>query len=115
MKYTPELTKKLIEKYQAGVEVPVLAEEFGTNERSVRAKLAAEGVYVKKAYLNKNGEPPIKKEEYVDKIAQLLDVNVEQLESLEKVNKRILKLLEFQLSEAKLLKAKIAEIEAATN
>jgi hypothetical protein len=43
---------------------------------------------------------PIKKEEYIERIAQLLDVSAEILESLEKVNKSVLQLLERKLLEA---------------
>jgi hypothetical protein len=98
MKYTTEITLKLVEDYQAGVPVSSLAEQLGVPERSVIAKLSSMGVYEKKKYLNKQGEPPVKKEEYVERIAKLLDVNVELLESLEKVNKNVLKMLEEALA-----------------
>lgn len=99
MKYTPEITKKLTEDYKQGVPITLLAEQFGTNDRSIRAKLASLGIYSKKKYTNKRGEPPVKKEEYVDRIANLLNVNVELLESLEKVNKNVLILLEVALTD----------------
>jgi hypothetical protein len=54
-------------------------------------------VYKRKEYTNKQGEAPVKKEEYVERIAILLDTNVELLESLEKVNKNVLKMLEAAL------------------
>jgi hypothetical protein len=54
-------------------------------------------VYKKKEYLTKRGEIPIKKEEYIERIAKLLDVNAEILESLEKVNKSVLALIERKL------------------
>jgi len=98
MKYDNEITLKLIADYKAGVPVTDLALQLGVPERSVIAKLSSLGVYKRKEYMNKRGELPIKKEEYVDKIAALLNVNVEMLESLEKVNKNVLKLLEQALS-----------------
>jgi hypothetical protein len=97
MKYDNETTLKLIADYKAGVPVTDLAVQLGVPERSVIAKLSSLGVYKRKEYKNKRGETPVKKEEYVDRIAELLDVNVEMLESLEKVNKNVLKLLELAL------------------
>ena len=67
-------------------------------DRSVIAKLSSLGVYKKKEYLTKRGEVPVKKEEYIDRIALLLDVNAEFLESLEKVNKSVLALIATKLS-----------------
>lgn len=94
MKYDNETTLKLIEDYKAGVPAKELALQLGVPERSVIAKLSSLGVYERKKYTTKRGEVPIKKEEYVERIANLLEVNVELLESLEKVNKNVLKLLE---------------------
>lgn len=97
MKYTPEITKQLLEQFASGVPVCDLASQFGTNERSIRAKLSAEGVYKRKEYVNKLGEIPIAKAEYIEKIAEKLSVPAETLESLEKANKRVLKLIFDQL------------------
>lgn len=99
MKYDNETTKKLTSLYAAGVSVEDLALQFDTTERSIRAKLASLGLYKKKDYTNKQGEIPVKKEEYVERIAKLLEVNVELLESLEKANKNVLKMLEVALSD----------------
>jgi hypothetical protein len=57
-------------------------------------------VYQKKQYLNKRGELPVKKSEHIERIADLLEVNLELLESLEKVNKGVLKLIEDKLAQA---------------
>ena len=97
MKYTKEVTDKLIEDYKAGVPVKDLALELDVPERSIIAKLSSLGVYQKKQYLNKRGELPVKKSEHIERIAELLDVNLELLESLEKVNKGVLKLIEDKL------------------
>lgn len=101
MKYTPEVTAKLVEDYQSGASAEELAAQLDVPTRSVIAKLASLGVYQKKTYVNKRGETPIKKEEYIDRLAVLLNVNIDRLESLEKVNKNVLKLLEDALTTAK--------------
>ncbi len=94
MKYDNETALKLAADYTAGVPVKDLALQLGVPERSVIAKLSSMGVYKRKEYTTKQGEAPVKKEEYVERIARLLGQNVEILESLEKVNKNVLKLLE---------------------
>lgn len=99
MKYTKETTDKLIHDYKAGVSVADLALQLDVPERSIIAKLSSLGVYQKKQYLNKRGELPVKKSEHIERIAELLDVNLELLESLEKVNKGVLKLIEDKLRE----------------
>lgn len=99
MKYTKEVTDKLVEDYKGGIPVHDLALELDVPERSIIAKLSSLGVYQKKQYLNKRGELPIKKSEHIERIAELLDVNLELLESLEKVNKGVLKLIEDKLKE----------------
>lgn len=101
MKYTKEVTDKLIADYEADIPVAELAKLLDVPERSVIAKLSSLGVYKKKTYLNKRGEVPIKKSEHIERIAQLLDVHVEILESLEKVNKTVLQLLEHRLQDPK--------------
>jgi uncharacterized protein (DUF2344 family) len=78
--------------------VQKIALDLELPERSVRAKLASMGLYKRKEYVNKQGEKPVKKEEYVERIAKLLGKDVELLESLEKVNKNVLKMLEAALS-----------------
>jgi Zn-dependent peptidase ImmA (M78 family) len=103
MKYDSETTKALIESYKnLGADpasIPLLAEQFSVPERSIIAKLSSLGLYKRKEYVNKLGEPPIKKEVYVENIARLLGENLELLESLEKVNKNVLKMLEAALSQ----------------
>lgn len=105
MKYTPELTQQLLDAYKGGQTPEALSAMFTLQEgeevpvRSIIAKLSSLGVYKKKEYLTKRGELPIKKEEYIERIAVLLDVNAEILESLEKVNKSVLALIERRLLE----------------
>ena len=97
MKYTTEITNKLVADYQAGISAADIAAELNVPERSVIAKLSSLGVYKKKQYLTKRGEVPVKKEEYIERIGKLLEVNLDTLESLEKVNKSVLALLEKRL------------------
>ena len=102
MKYTKEITDKLIEEYKAGTPVTTLATTLDVPERSVIAKLSSLGVYHKKQYVNKRGEVPIKKSAHIEHIATLLGCDEELLESLEKVNKQVLKLIEHKLTESTL-------------
>jgi hypothetical protein len=100
MKYTKEITDRIIEQYKAKVPVKDIATAIDVPERSVIAKLSSLGVYEKKTYTNKRGELPVKKSEHIDRIAELLQVDAEILESLEKVNKGVLKLIELKLTES---------------
>ena len=104
MKYTPELTEKLLALFATGISSSKIASSLNdlgasVSERSVIAKLASLGVYKKQRYLTKRGEVPVKKEEYIAKLADLLGVDTEALESLEKVNKNVLAMLEKRLKE----------------
>lgn len=94
MRYTQEICDKMSQDYLAGVSVQIIAEVLGVPERSVIAKLSSLGVYQRKQYVNKRGEQPRKKEELIEKLAELLNVNLDLLESLEKANKSVLLLLE---------------------
>jgi len=94
MKYTKEMTDTLVADYKNGLTPAEIAAKLSVAERSVIAKLSAIGIYRRKEYRNKRGELPIKKEEYITRIAELLNVQVDLLESLEKANKNVLKLIE---------------------
>ena len=100
MTYTKEICDRLIADYAAGVPVSELALQLEVPERSIIAKLSSLGVYQKKTYVNKRGEVPVKKSEHIERIADLLDCDLELLESLEKVNKLVLKLIEQKLSKS---------------
>lgn len=97
MKYTKEITDKMMADYANEVSVDDIAAELDVPVRSVIAKLSSLGVYKKKQYTNKRGEVPTKKEEYIQRIGALLDVNLDMIESLEKVNKSVLVMLEAAL------------------
>jgi hypothetical protein len=100
MKYDKKLADQIVVWYQSeGLSVPQIATKLSTltgeivPERSIIAKLSSLGVYKKKQYLTKRGEIPIKKSEYVEKFAKILNVDVEILESMEKLNKSVLVML----------------------
>ncbi len=97
MKYTKEQSDEMASRYSLGSSVKELALHYNVPEKSIIAKLSLMGVYVKKPYLTKNDTVPVLKREYIERIAILLDKDVEFLESLEKVNKNLLALLEQKL------------------
>lgn len=101
MKYTKEIIDRMVTDYTAQVPVKTLALQLDLPERSIIAKLSSLGVYQKKSYTNKRGEIPVKKSEHIENIAHLLDCDLELLESLEKVNKVVLKLIETRLTDPK--------------
>lgn len=97
MIYTTEIIEQISKDYTNGVPVEQIASSIDVPIRSIIAKLSSLGIYKKKTYINKNGETPVKKEIYLMRIADLLDVNLEMIESLEKCNKSVLVLLEKSL------------------
>lgn len=104
MKYTQEIIDKITAEYVAdpGLHtVAKIAKELDVSDRSVIAKLSSLGCYKKKEYLNKRGEVPIKKEEYIERISNLLDINVDLLESMEKVTKTALMLIATKIEQLK--------------
>ena len=101
MKYTKEITDKIVEDYKSGITVAQIANTLSVPDRSIIAKLSSLGVYQKKTYVNKRGEVPVKKYEMIEELVQLLEVPSDQLESLEKVNKSVLILLKRRLLDPK--------------
>lgn len=100
MTYTKEICDRLVADYLAGVPVDDLAVQLQVPQRSIIAKLSSLGVYQKKTYTNKRGEVPVKKSQHIERISVLLDCDLELLESLEKVNKLVLKLIEQKLQQS---------------
>ena len=94
MKYDKATTDKIVAMYQENTPVEAIAETIQVPERSVIAKLSSMGIYQRKEYKNKRGETPVKKEEYIERIAALMQVNSDLLESLEKANKSVLAMIE---------------------
>ena len=107
MKYDLQTTLKIQADYLAGQPVAEIAKLLGVPERSIIAKLSSLGIYRKKEYLTKRGLIPVKKEEYIERIAKLLDVNSDVLESLDKVNNSVLQLLEQNLMQKQLSDPKL--------
>ena len=105
--YTAAQTDELTTAY-AGSEsdedraevVEEFAARFGKSAQSIRAKLVSEGVYIAKAYKTKKGEKPESKALIVANIANLLGVDAERVESLEKANKTALNLVRGTLAAA---------------
>ena len=96
-KYTPEIEKLMTEQYLANMPVEQIAEALEVPVRSVISKLSSLGVYKKKVYLTKRGELPVKKSEYIERIANALNMDLELLESLEKTNKSLLMVISERL------------------
>ena len=93
LRYTKEICDRMVYDYQNGVGADQIALDLEVPVRSVIAKLSSLGVYQRRGYLNKRGEVPVRKSQYIDQLAQLLDCPADQLESLEKVNKTVLIML----------------------
>ena len=91
LNYTAEQTAKLVADYVGGVSVESLAEGLGKSVRSIVAKLSREGVYQKKVYTTKTGEPVQKKDMTADAIGRILNLSEADTDSLTKANKRALK------------------------
>jgi hypothetical protein len=98
MRYTQEITDRMVAQYKQQVPVEQIAKQLEVPERSIIAKLSSLGVYHKKPYLNKRGEPPVKKSQQILRLAEMLEVDATELESLEKVNKTVLDLLATNLT-----------------
>ena len=112
LKYTTELTNKVIADYKSGLTAKEIAEQINAPERSVIAKLSNLGIYKRKSYLNKQGVAPIKKEQHIEHIADMLDIDICLLDSLEKVTKTALTLIENRLVKLKSdLEKQTSEIE----
>lgn len=91
--YTKEVCEKLVEAYKLGKTPEQLTEEFGYSRNSIIAKLSTLGVYQRREYRDKRGNPPRRKSELVDEIATLISVDSLIIESLEKASKHTLLLL----------------------
>ena len=89
--YTAEQTTAVLEAYAAGTDVATIAESMGKTARSIIAKLSREGVYQKKTYVSKSGEPVQKKDATADAIGAILRMTEAETESLTKANKTALK------------------------
>jgi hypothetical protein len=91
MRYTKEQTEFIVTEYLENKDdetiIQQLAEKLDRNPRSIIGKLSREGVYEKKRYLSKTGEPPIRKKEILANICSLVGGNPEKIQTLEKAGK----------------------------
>ena len=99
--YTPEQTAKMVADYQSGATVETIAQALGKTVRSVVAKLSREGVYKRKEYKTKTGEPVVKKDAHADAIGAILRLPENDIESLTKANKSALKAIFEALANSK--------------
>ena len=94
--YTPEQVVWMSNLYtqtpsrQTVEEIAITLEK---SSKSVIGKLAREGIYQKAEYKSKTGEKPITKLQIVSNLAETLEVDVDELDGLEKAPKGLLKLL----------------------
>lgn len=97
MSYSKEETVMMIEFYTENPTreaVEELAERLGKSTKSIIGKLSKEGVYRREVYRSKTGELPTTKVEIVSNISDLLGIEADALEGLEKSPKTVLKKLE---------------------
>ena len=95
--YTKEMTDVILGEYQAEPSretVDKLADKFNKSPKSIIGKLSREGVYERAVYKSKTGEMPITKVDLVSAIADLLEVEVDLLQGLDKAPKTTLKFLQ---------------------
>ncbi len=72
------------------------SDALGKTTNSIIAKLSNMKVYIKPTKVSKTGEAIIKKGVLVDKIAEIMGEDAEEIETLEKANKTVLqKILKF--------------------
>ena len=95
------MTAKMVADYASGVSVEKIAEGLNKTVRSVVAKLSREGVYQKKEYASKTGEPVVKKDETADAIGAVLGLSEGEIDSLTKANKSALRKIFAALANSK--------------
>jgi K+/H+ antiporter YhaU regulatory subunit KhtT len=88
--YTAEQTLQIVNDYQNGVAVEIIAQNLGKSVRSIVAKLSREKVYIAKTYTTKTGETVAKKDAVADAIGAVLGMTEPEIESLTKANKTAL-------------------------
>lgn len=96
--YTAEMVERMAEVYDPSAEaearkaaVETLAEELGKPVKSVVAKLANMGLYVKAERTDKTGAKIVSKEELATEIGEALGLTEADASSLAKANKAALK------------------------
>jgi len=101
--YTPEMETAIREAFAGEVDhkaaVAELASTLGKSLASVRQKAVRMGLYKKAEYVSKTGAKPETKAAIVADIAEVLGMEAEQAESLEKATKKVLVALREALSQ----------------
>jgi len=87
--YTPEQTLEVVQLYAAGVSLDDIARTVQRSTRSIISKLVREGVYRAEA----KAPPRLRKSELIAQVAEHLNLEPQQLESLEKATHGALVLL----------------------
>ena len=80
--YTDAQTTELVQLYQAGEAVEALAERFQKSVRSIVAKLSREGVYQAKTKAKGTGR--VTKAALIQYLEEMLQLDPQSLQSLEK-------------------------------
>lgn len=93
VQYTAEQTTQVLQLYAAGVSPEEIAQTMERSTRSIISKLVREGVY----QAPPKAQPRLKKLDMIQQIAEHLDLEPEQLESLEKATHGALQLLHNQV------------------
>ena len=102
MSYTKEMTKEILEAYEAEptrATVDELSEKYNKSVKSIIGKLSREGVYRREVYTTKTGLKPTTKLELLAEIAGLLDLEDWQLGGLDKSPKQTLLNLKNKIGE----------------
>lgn len=94
--YTPEQTAQVLQLYAASVDPETIAVTLNKSTRSIISKLVQLGVY--QSPEQRQARP--KKSELIQQIALHLELDPEQLESLEKATHGALTLLCAQITQA---------------
>ena len=89
--YTDAQTTELVQLYQAGETTEALAERFQKSVRSIVAKLSREGVYQAKTKAKGTGR--VTKAALIQYLEEMLQLDPQSLQSLEKAQVEALRLL----------------------
>jgi hypothetical protein len=73
--------------------IDFLRKKFSVSTRTIKAVLTAAGLYTRAPYLTKTGELPVSKEHIINYIASSLRCPPEEVESLSKVTKPVLRMI----------------------
>lgn len=87
-KYDENLLREMYLNEKLSVEE--IALKIDKPVRGVRSKLGSMGIYIKKDYVSKSGNRPVKKRELIDRLIPVLKISPEEADCLEKLTKRVL-------------------------